>query len=733
MSVTRRATLTHLDELEAEAIHILREVAAELERPVLLFSGGKDSIVLLRLAEKAFRPGKFPFPVMHVDTGHNFPEVIEFRDRRVAELGERLIVASRAGVDRQGPRRRGDRAARVAQPAADDDAARRDRGARFDAAIGGARRDEERARAKERIFSLPRRLRPVEPARAAARALEPLQRARPQGRARARLPDLELDGARRLAVRRARAARAAVDLLRARARGVPARRDALRRAPTSSSACRARSRSRASVRFRTVGDMTCTGGVVSDAATIDEVVDEIAATRVTERGETRADDRVQRGRDGGPQACRLFLSERRQAELLRLVTCGSVDDGKSTLIGRLLYDTKQIFVDQLEHIEETSKRRGDGVRQPRAAHRRPARRARAGDHDRRRLPLVRDAAPPLPARRRAGPRAVHAQHGHGRLDRRRRGHPRRRAQRASSSRRAATRTSPRSSRIPHVVVAVNKMDLVDLSQERFDEIARDLRARSAARPADLHVIPISALQRRQRRRRARERCRGTTGRRCSSTSRRSRSRGDRNLDDRRFPVQWVIRPMSDEHHDYRGYAGQVAGGVWRAGDEVVVLPSGLRSRVEAVETADGPLEAAVPPQSVTIRLEDDVDVSRGDMLADPRAPADRGARARGARLLDERAAARAAREARRQAHDALRARDRRRARLASSTSTTLDGRRRARAARAERHRRRRGCGSPSRSPSTRTRENRATGAFILIDEATNDTVGAGHGPDRACR
>ena len=95
----------------------MREVAAELERPVLLFSGGKDSIVLLRLAEKAFRPGKFPFPVMHVDTGHNFPEVLEFRDRRVAELGERLIVASRPGVDRQGPRRRRDRAARVAQPA----------------------------------------------------------------------------------------------------------------------------------------------------------------------------------------------------------------------------------------------------------------------------------------------------------------------------------------------------------------------------------------------------------------------------------------------------------------------------------------------------------------------------------------------------------------------------------------------------------------------------------------
>ncbi len=117
MSTSAR-TLTHLDDLEAEAIHIFREVAAELERPVLLFSGGKDSIVLLRLAEKAFRPGKFPFPVMHVDTGHNFPEVIEFRDRRVRELDERLIVASVQESIDKGP-----------QPPANDDASRRDRGA----------------------------------------------------------------------------------------------------------------------------------------------------------------------------------------------------------------------------------------------------------------------------------------------------------------------------------------------------------------------------------------------------------------------------------------------------------------------------------------------------------------------------------------------------------------------------------------------------------------------------
>src|SRR6202034_273806 len=146
-------TLSHIDELEAEAIHIIREVAAERERPVLLFSGGKDSIVLLRLAEKAFRPGGFPFPVMHIDTGHNFPEVTAFRDRRVAELGERLIVASvQDSIDRgrvveeTGPRASRNRLQTVTLLDAIAEHG-------FDAAFGGARRDEERARAKERVFS----------------------------------------------------------------------------------------------------------------------------------------------------------------------------------------------------------------------------------------------------------------------------------------------------------------------------------------------------------------------------------------------------------------------------------------------------------------------------------------------------------------------------------------------------------------------------------------------------
>ena len=146
--------LSHLDALESEAIHIMREVAAERERPVLLFSGGKDSIVLLRLAEKAFRPARFPFPVMHVDTGHNFPEVIEFRDRKVAELGERLVIASvQESIDRgRVVEETGPRASRNRLQTTTLLDAIAEHG--FDAAFGGARRDEERARAKERRWRL---------------------------------------------------------------------------------------------------------------------------------------------------------------------------------------------------------------------------------------------------------------------------------------------------------------------------------------------------------------------------------------------------------------------------------------------------------------------------------------------------------------------------------------------------------------------------------------------------
>ena len=385
-----------------------------------------------------------------------------------------------------------------------------------------------------------------------------------------------------------------------------------------------------------------------------------------------------------------------QAELLRLVTCGSVDDGKSTLIGRLLYDTKQIFVDQMEHIEETSKRRGDGyVNLALLTDGLRAEREQGITIDvayrsfvtpRRRFQLA-DAPGHVQYTRNMVTGASTADVAVILVDARNGV--------VEQTRRHAYITTIL--RVPHITVAVNKMDLVDWSQERYDEIARDLETLGLA---DLHVIPMSALQG-DNVVDGSENMPWYDGPPLLEHLESIELAFDRNLDARRFPVQWVIRPMSDEHHDYRGYAGTVAGGVWAAGDEVVVLPAGLRSRVEAVETADGPLDEAVPPQSVTIRLADDVDVSRGEPARRSRPAADRGARARGARLLDERAAARAAREARREAHDALGPRDRRGARRADRHPHAR-GRARPRAARAERHRRRPAAPRRSRSPSIRT-------------------------------
>ena len=357
-----------------------------------------------------------------------------------------------------------------------------------------------------------------------------------------------------------------------------------------------------------------------------------------------------------------------QAELLRLVTCGSVDDGKSTLIGRLLYDTKQIFVDQMEHIEETSKRRGDGyVNLALLTDGLRAEREQGITIDvayrsfvtpRRRFQLA-DAPGHVQYTRNMVTGASTADVAVILVDARNGV--------VEQTRRHAYITSIL--RVPHITVAVNKMDLVDWSQERYDEIARDLETLGLA---DLHVIPMSALQG-DNVVDGSENMPWYDGPPLLEHLETIELAFDRNLDARRFPVQWVIRPMSDEHHDYRGYAGtrrgrRLAGRATRSS----CCPSGLRSRVEAVETSDGPLDAAVPPQSVTIRLADDVDVSRGNMLADPERAADRRARGRGARLLDERAAARAAREDR--ASSTRRARCARSSTSSSRSSTSTRSR-----------------------------------------------------------
>jgi sulfate adenylyltransferase subunit 2 len=284
-------TLSHLDELEAEAIHIMREVAAERERPVLLFSGGKDSIVLLRLAEKAFRPAGFPFPIMHVDTGHNFPEVIEYRDRRVAELGERLVVASvQKSIDLgRVAEPHGPRASRnLLQTTTLLDAIEEHE---FDAALGGARRDEERSRAKERIFSFRDDFGQWNP-RAQRPELWNLYNGRIRKGEHIRVFPIsnwtELDVWQYIARENLELPSIyfAHERLMFRRDGMLyAVSDFVQRLPDEEPFP-------AWVRFRTVGDMTCTGGVESRASTIDQVVAEIATTNVTERGETRADDRV---------------------------------------------------------------------------------------------------------------------------------------------------------------------------------------------------------------------------------------------------------------------------------------------------------------------------------------------------------------------------------------------------------------------------------------------------------
>jgi sulfate adenylyltransferase subunit 2 len=283
--------LSQLQLLETEAIHVFREVAAEFERPALLFSGGKDSAVMLHVAQRAFWPARTPFPVLHVDTGQNFPEVIEFRDRRIAETGLRLVVASveesiASGrvIDETGPRASRNRM----QTTTLLDAVAEHR---FDALFGGARRDEEKARAKERFFSFrdefgqwdPRNQRPE---------LWSLYNGRVRNGESIRVFPLsnwtELD---------------VWHYIRAQRIELPSiyfahRRQVFERDGMLLASGQYVHRSgnepvfEASVRFRTVGDMTCTGAIESSAATVDEVIAEIAATRITERGATRADDRT---------------------------------------------------------------------------------------------------------------------------------------------------------------------------------------------------------------------------------------------------------------------------------------------------------------------------------------------------------------------------------------------------------------------------------------------------------
>ena len=281
--------LSHLDVLEAEAIHIMREVAAELERPGLLFSGGKDSIVMLRIAEKAFWPAPIPFPLMHVDTGHNFDEVIDYRDRRVAELGARLVVASvQESIDKGRVRERPGQSRNPLQTVTLLDGIAENK---FCAVFGGARRDEEKARAKERVFSFrdefgqwdPKNQRPE---------LWSLYNGRHNQGEHIRVFPLsnwtELDIWQYIE----RENLEVPSIYFAHEREVFERDGMLLAVSPYVTLRPGEVPFTATVRYRTVGDASCTGAVESTAATLQDVIAEIAATRITERGATRADDRV---------------------------------------------------------------------------------------------------------------------------------------------------------------------------------------------------------------------------------------------------------------------------------------------------------------------------------------------------------------------------------------------------------------------------------------------------------
>ena len=303
-------------------------------------------------------------------------------------------------------------------------------------------------------------------------------------------------------------------------------------------------------------------------------------------------------------------------ELLRLSTAGSVDDGKSTLIGRLLYDTKSIFEDQLAAVEDVSRRRGDertnlalltdGLRAEReqgitidvayryfATPRRKFIIADTPGHVQYTRNMVTGAST-------ANLAIILVDARHGLME---------------QSRRHAYIASLL--RIPHLVFAVNKMDLVGYAEDQFRKIETEFRNFAARLDVqDITFIPMSALNGDNVVDRS-DKMPWFQGAPLLYHLETVHIASDRNLVDVRFPVQWVIRPQSDEHHDYRGYAGTMAGGVLKPGDDVVVLPSGMTSRVSKIDCFDGPLDAAFPPMSVVVHLEDDVDVSRGDMLCRP--------------------------------------------------------------------------------------------------------------------
>ncbi|MGI5214333.1 sulfate adenylyltransferase subunit 1 [Plantactinospora sp. CA-290183] len=416
-------------------------------------------------------------------------------------------------------------------------------------------------------------------------------------------------------------------------------------------------------------------------------------------------------------------TETRAMDLLRFATAGSVDDGKSTLIGRLLYDTKSLFTDQLAAVEAVSAARGDeytnlalltdGLRAEReqgitidVAYRYFA--------TPRRKFIIADTPGHIQYTRNMVTGASTADLALILVDARK--------GLVEQSRRHAFLCSLL--RVPHLVLCVNKMDLVDWSQEVFERIADEFTAFAAKLEVpDLTVVPISALHGDNIVSRS-ERTPWYEGSSLLHHLEHVHIASDRNMVDVRFPVQYVIRPQSTTVTDYRGYAGQVASGVLKAGDEVMVLPSGFTSRIAGIETADGPVEQAFPPMSVTVRLTDEIDVSRGDLICRPNnAPAvtqdieamvcwmDESRPLRIGAKYAIKHTTRSARAVVRGLHYRLDVNSLHRDESADELRLNEIGRVRLR--------------STVPLLADEYRRNRTTGGFIIIDESTNRTVGAG--------
>ena len=409
-------------------------------------------------------------------------------------------------------------------------------------------------------------------------------------------------------------------------------------------------------------------------------------------------------------------------DLLRFATAGSVDDGKSTLIGRLLYDSKQIFEDQIEAVERTSHERGDdyvdlalltdGLRAEReqgitidVAYRYFA--------TPRRKFIIADTPGHIQYTRNMVTGASTADLSIILIDARKGV--------IEQSRRHAFLASLL--RIPHLLVAVNKMDLVDYDEEVYEQIVHDFSSwASKLDVTDISFVPVSALHGENVVERS-QKMPWYQGASLLYRLEHIHIGSDRNLIDNRFPVQWVIRPKSDDYHDYRGYAGQVASGVFKKGDEVIVLPSERHTRVKRIDTYDGELEEAFPPLSVTMLLEDEVDISRGDFIcrAHNHPTPTRDVEAMVCWMSD--------RELQPGGRYAIKHTTR------SARAVVQDLRYRIDVNTLHRHEEATTLGlNEIGRLHLRTsapllvdeyKQNRATGAFILIDEGTNDTVGAG--------